>query len=91
MLLAAITLAEAGVTRWTVPPTNVAECETVAFWMTCAFVAPLVAWDLASRRRLHPATLWGGLAFLVSGPLRDAATDRPAWRAASQWAVSLLG
>jgi len=28
-----------------------------------------VTWDIATRRRIHPVTLWGGLALVVSQPL----------------------
>ena len=42
----------------------------------------------------HPrirATLWGGLAFLAYGPLREMAAATPAWRAVGKWAMAQLG
>jgi hypothetical protein len=30
----------------------------------------MVVWDLASRGRVHPVTLWGGLVLIVAQPLR---------------------
>jgi len=51
----------------------------------------IVAWDLASRGRIHPATLWGGLAIVVSQPLRLVLSSTEAWAAVARWAVGLLG
>lgn len=91
MLLAALTLAEAGVTRWPFDFMVNAPSEMTAFWVTCLFLAPMAVWDLATLRRLHPVTLWGGLAFIVSGPLREALSSTPAWLAFAKAAVGLLG
>ncbi|HEV2364696.1 MAG TPA: hypothetical protein VGS12_10935 [Caulobacteraceae bacterium] len=89
MLLAAIVLAEAGVTR-TQPLTLTTYNENLAFLATATLLIPMVAWDLATLRRLHPATLWGGLAFLAYGPLREVFADTPAWRSVGSWAVHLI-
>lgn len=91
MLLAALILAEAGITRFPVAPINTAATEIVAFWFTVPFLIPLVVWDFATLRRLHPATLWGGLAFLAYGPLREMAAATPVWGAAGKWAMAHLG
>lgn len=37
--------------------------------------------DLATLRRLHPATLWGGLFLILSQPLRLIISTTPAWLA----------
>jgi hypothetical protein len=47
-------------------------------------------WDLASRGRLHPATLWAGLLVLAAAPLRMALADSPAWLAIARWLTSLV-
>jgi uncharacterized membrane protein YozB (DUF420 family) len=44
------------------------------------FLVALVAFDLFTRSRLHPATLWGGGAFLLSEPLRVAISHTDAWQ-----------
>jgi hypothetical protein len=31
------------------------------------FLVAMVVWDLASRRRLHPVTLWGGAVLVAPG------------------------
>ena len=45
------------------------------------FLAALVIHDLATRRRLHPATLWGGGFLLLSEPLRFAIGFSAPWQA----------
>jgi hypothetical protein len=54
------------------------------------FVLPLVAWDLVTRGRLHPVTLWGGLLVVASGPLRLAIAFTDAWLAFAEAAVALV-
>ena len=56
--------------------------------LSSLFVLPLVAWDWMTLRRLHPATLWGGLLVVGSGPLRLAIAFTPAWLAFADWAVA---
>lgn len=89
MLLASINLITAGIARW--PFAMMAGGPPVFFGLTDVFVLAIVAWDLASRRRLHPATLWGGLAIVVSQPLRLLLSGTDAWMALARWAVGLLG
>lgn len=52
------------------------------------FLAALVVFDLASLRRLHPATIWGGGALLASEPLRIALSETAAWQG---FAALLIG
>jgi hypothetical protein len=40
---------------------------TMSTPITVALIISLTAYDLASRGRVHPATLWGGIALLASG------------------------
>jgi hypothetical protein len=88
MLLAAIVLAEAGVMR--IPPFATLPV-VFSFWATALLLVPLAAWDGMTMKRLHPATLWGGLGFLAYGSLREAAASTPAWQSTAAWAVHLLG
>lgn len=89
MLLASINLVTAGIARW--PLAIMDGGPPVFFALTDLFVLALAGWDLATRRRLHPATLWGGLAILVSQPLRLVLSGTAAWLTFARWAVSLLG
>ena len=52
------------------------------------FLAALVIHDLATRRQLHPVTLWGGGFFLLSEPLRFVIGFSAPWQA---FAKTLMG
>jgi hypothetical protein len=54
------------------------------------FLVPMLIWDLASRGRPHPVTVWGGLALIASQPLRFWLMGTHAWLAFAGWAVGLL-
>ncbi|WP_380875609.1 hypothetical protein ACFB49_05300 [Sphingomonas sp. DBB INV C78] len=58
--------------------------------MPCIYIAALALWDMATLRRIHPATLWGGLyAFAaISVPVLVWQTD--AWLAFIHWATALV-
>ena len=51
----------------------------VFFALTDLFLIPLVIWDLRTRGRLHPVTLWAGLLLVVSQPLRLWLSGTEAW------------
>jgi hypothetical protein len=93
MLLAAIALAEAGVARWPLAfmatPMPVPGIGMTELCLDL-FLVPLLVWDLASRGRPHPVTLWGGLVLVASLPLRFMLMGTHVWLAFAGWAVSLL-
>lgn len=89
MILASVNLMTAAIARW--PLAIMAGGPPVFFALTDVFVLALAGWDLATQRRLHRVTLWGGLAILVSQPLRLALSGTAAWLAFAGWAVALLG
>ncbi len=93
MLLASIALVEAAIARWPfasmaapspIPVISVTEA------CACLFVVPIAVWDLVSRGRLHPVTLWGGLALIASYPLRFLLSGTDAWLEFAGWAVGLV-
>ena len=61
----------------------------LAMWTTVALALPLVAWDLYSRKRIHPATAIGAVALLVEGPLREMISHTHVWLAFAKWASDL--
>jgi hypothetical protein len=64
MLLATISILDAAVARW---PLEVMANGPVAFFaITDLYILPGAAFDLASRGRLHPANLWGGMLIVGS-------------------------
>ncbi len=88
MLLATMNLLAAAVARW--PGVITVGAPPLFFGLTDLFLVALVAWDFASRGRLHPVTLWGGLLLVVSQPLRLVISGTPAWMDFARWATGLL-
>jgi hypothetical protein len=52
------------------------------------FLLAIVAYDIATLKRVHPATLWGGLFLVVSQPLREVIGGTQAWAAFTHWIMS---
>jgi hypothetical protein len=61
------------------------------FGLTDLLLLPIVAWDLVSRRRLHPATLWAGLGLVISQPLRLVVSGSTGWVTFARWLTGLAG
>ncbi|QDH71093.1 hypothetical protein [Marilutibacter alkalisoli] len=88
MLLATINLLAAAIARWP----GVLDYGPPAFWgLTDLFIVALALWDFRSRGRLHPVTLWGGLAIILSQPLRMVLAGTDGWDAFARWATGLVG
>jgi uncharacterized membrane protein YozB (DUF420 family) len=92
MLLASISLVEAAVVR--LPFDYQSMKSPVSYFgvteiFTLLFLLPMVIWDVASRGRLHPATLWGGFALITAMPLRMLLGATEAWREFAGWATAL--
>jgi hypothetical protein len=84
ILMASVALVGASVARWPGLPKN----PLVFFGISDLFLLPLVVWDLRTRGRLHPVTVWAGLCLVISQPLRLFVGGTAAWLAFAQWAVS---
>jgi hypothetical protein len=83
MLLATINLLDAPIARWPGAP------ETAAVYVIAdLFIAAIVLYDLASRRRLDASCLWGGTLVVAGQALRHVVGPTPAWHAL---ASSLIG
>jgi hypothetical protein len=82
MLIATAELLTAGIGRW---PIMGRWGAPGFFAVTDMFVASLVMFDIATRRRVHPATLWGGLFFIASQPFRMAIGRTDTWIAFAGW------
>ena len=48
------------------------------------FLAAGIIYDLVSRRRVHPAYLWGGTLLVASVPLRLAVSSTATWMAVAR-------
>jgi hypothetical protein len=86
MLLATINLTTAAFARF---PLVADAGPLAAFALTDAFVVALAVWDFRTRGRLHPATLWGGLAIIASQPLRLVLSGTAPWLAFATWLAGM--
>jgi hypothetical protein len=85
MTLATIALTSAPIAR--LP--GVVQAGPLAFFgLTDLFIVAMLIYDLATRRKVHPATIWGGLAIVASQPLRLMISGTPAWLAFAGWLTS---
>jgi hypothetical protein len=55
------------------------------FALADLFIVALLIYDLTTRRKVHPATIWGGLLVVASQPLRLIIAGTPAWLAFAGW------
>ena len=62
-----------------IPWPAVAPPPVIIFGIPDLYLLALVGWDLASRGRLHRATIWGGALLIGSQVLRVAIMGSPAW------------
>jgi hypothetical protein len=78
MLLATIAILPAAVAR--LPFDFIASSGPLAFFgIPDLLVLVCVLFDFSQLRRIHPATLWGGLFLIASHPLRMLIAPTPAW------------
>lgn len=85
MLLASMAIVTAAIARL---PGVLGGSPLLFFGLTDALLIPLAVWDYRTRGRLHPVTLWGGLALILSQPLRLAVSATPQWVAFARWVTS---
>lgn len=83
MLLATISILAAAIARL---PFGILKAGPPAFFgLTDLFIVACIIYDLTARRRVHRATLWGGLIILLSQPLRLMISGTSAWMAFATW------
>jgi hypothetical protein len=58
------------------------------FGLTDLFVVAIALYDLATLKRIHAATLWGGLFLIASQALRLVIGPTAAWQAFAAWLTS---
>ena len=87
MLLATIAILPAATAR--LPFAFIQQVGPLAFFgLADLFILACLAYDLVSRRRPHPATVWGGLLLVASQPLRLMLGNTQAWLAFADWLTS---
>ena len=87
MLLGTIAISEAGIARW--PLAIYENNPQLEVWTTAALSLPLLAWDLYSRKRLHPATVIGVVVLFAQGPVRDMISHTATWHDFAVWVSGL--
>jgi hypothetical protein len=89
MLIGSIAIITAAVARW---PLSILDAgPRVSLALSDLFLVPLLAWDVVTRRRIHPATAWGGVALVASQPLRLALSTTGPWLTFAVSLTSLPG
>jgi len=82
MILATVELATAAVARL---PFVESWGPLGFFGVSDLFVVALIVYDLKTAKRVHPATIWGGLFLVASQPLRLVIGGSDAWIAFATW------
>lgn len=77
MLLATLSILDAAVARW--PISILATSSWAFFAVTDLFVLAGPVYDVWSRKRVHPAYVWGPLFVIASQPLRMALANTSIW------------
>jgi hypothetical protein len=88
MVLATVSLLGAAFARW--PFVRQLGNPFAYYGLADLFIVALAVWDFRKRGSLHPVTRWGGLAMILSQPLRLALSGTPAWLAFAGWLTSLV-
>jgi hypothetical protein len=89
MLLATISILPAATAR--LPFAFIQQIGPLAFFgLADLFILACLLYDLITRRRLHRATVWGGLLIVVSQPLRLIIGNTQAWIAFATWLTDLV-
>ncbi len=88
MLLGTLQMVTPGIARWP----GLAPFGPLAFFgITDLFLVALAIFDLRTRGRLHPVTLWGGALTVVAQPAQLALSGTEAWLTFARWATGMLG
>jgi hypothetical protein len=77
MLLATISILDAPLARWPGAPSSLFQI----YLLVDLFIVAGALYDLASRRRVAPVYLWGGLLIVVGQWLREVVGQTDAWHA----------
>lgn len=86
MVLATISILSAAIARL---PFGILKAGPPAFFgLTDLFIVACILYDVIARRRLHRATIWGGLLIVLSQPLRLMISGTTAWMAFATWLTS---
>ena len=83
ILFATLVIGEAGIFRW--PMHWIHEISHGVTMVTYFFLFLIVVYDLFSRRKLHPATLWGGLFLIFYEETQSLIGRSQTWHSVASW------
>lgn len=83
ILLATLVIGEAGIFRW--PMHWIHEISHGVTMVTYFFLLLIVGYDFSSRRKLHPATLWGGLFLIFYEETQSLIGHSQVWHSVASW------
>jgi hypothetical protein len=86
MTLSMISLLAAPIARMTFLP--LPPGPPTFFGLSDLFIVALLVYDLSTRGKIHPATIWGGLLIVASQPLRLIISGTAPWLAFAGWLTS---
>jgi hypothetical protein len=90
MMIATVNLLEAAMVR--IPLKFIADgAPFTSFALSDVFIVLIGIWDLSTRGRIHPVTLWAGALTIISQPVRLLISGTEPWLAFAGWLVGLLG
>jgi hypothetical protein len=82
ILLATLVIGEAGISRWPVHWVQMSHGVTL---VTYSFLLLIVVYDFLSRRKIHPATLWGGSFLVLYEETQSLIGHSQVWQSAASW------
>ena len=83
ILLATLVIGEAGIFRW--PVHWIHELPHGVTMVTYFFLLLIVVYDFSSRRKIHPATLWGGLFLILYEETQSLIGHSQVWHSVASW------
>ena len=83
ILLATLVIGEAGIFRW--PMHWIHEISHGVTMVTYFFLLLIVVYDFSTRRRIHPATLWGGLFLILYEETQSLIGHSHVWHSVASW------
>ena len=86
MTLSMITLLAAPIARMSFLP--LPPGPPTFFGLSDLFIVALLVYDLSTRGKVHPATIWGGLLIVASQPIRLMISGTGPWLAFAGWLTS---
>ena len=86
MTLSMISLLAAPIARMTFLP--LPPGPPTFFGLADLFIVVMLVYDLSTRGKVHPATIWGGLLIVASQPLRLMISGTAPWLAFASWITS---